>query len=274
MKNRGWCSRFSVSATALSAFSLIEIMLAVALMTIIVLGLLAMFYQTQRAMRIGTTQVDVMSTGDAAMQMITRELKEIVAGGDTSTNLLAVTPYQPLFWTRTFSKAGLPQTTFLQELFFIRRQNQEWIGTGYFIDPITDQGGAGVLYRFERIEPVWRSNALERLREGFRTADRTTAPRLAERIAHLQVRAFNADGSNILGNGRTNLPLGELEFIDTLLPAYIDVELGVLEPKVYERFRARHDSNDVNTPFALAYLTNQLDRLHLFRQRIPIRTVQ
>src|SRR5262245_46239950 len=33
-------------------FSLIEIMMAVGLMTVIMLGLLAMFYQTQRAMRV------------------------------------------------------------------------------------------------------------------------------------------------------------------------------------------------------------------------------
>jgi hypothetical protein len=58
------------------------------------------------------------------------------------------------------------------------------------------------------------------------------------------------------------------------LPAYLDLELAVLEPKPYDRFRARYDSNNVNTAVSLAYLTNQLDRLHMFRERIPIRTVQ
>jgi prepilin-type N-terminal cleavage/methylation domain-containing protein len=256
------------------AFSLIEIMLAVALMTIIMLGLLAMFYQTQRAMRVGNAQVNVMGTGDAAIHLMANEIKQVVAAGDYARilgggqpryipHLEATNRYLPLFWTRSF---GGPQVTYLQELFFIRRENDDWVGTGYFVDPVTDQGGAGVLYRFERVEPTWKSNAIPILYNAFQTANRTTVPRLADRIAHLQLHAFNADG--------TNLTLPNLTFTNLDLPSYIDLELAVLEPKPYDRFRARHDSNDVNTPLALAYLTNQLDRLHIFRRRIPIRTVQ
>src|SRR5688572_16391406 len=87
------------------AFSLIEIMLAVALMTIIMLGLLAMFYQTQRAMRIGTAQVDVMSTGDAVMQMIARELKETTAGNVDSVNLVTTNRYVTIEMPRAFGEA-------------------------------------------------------------------------------------------------------------------------------------------------------------------------
>src|SRR5687767_12342196 len=100
------------------AFSLIEIMLAVALMTIIMLGLLAMFYQTQRAMRLGTAQVDAMGTGDAAMQLLMRELKEVASGGALSPSLQTRTPYPMLAWPRDF--ATQPQLTLLQELFFVR----------------------------------------------------------------------------------------------------------------------------------------------------------
>ena len=255
------------------AFSLIEIMLAVALMTIIMLGLLAMFYQTQRAMRLGTAQVDAMGTGDAAMQVIMRELKEVVSGNTVFPHLQTRTPYPLLAWPRDFST--FPQSTALQELFFIRRQNDDWIGTGYFIDPIADQGGAGTLHRFEHSEPAWKSNALFLIYDAFDKADRNTAPRLAERVAHFQIRAFNADGTNIFGNGRTNVAPIVIEFTNTLVPAYLDLELAVVEPKAFERFRARYDTNNPTTgPFALAYLTNQVARLHLFRQRIPIRTVQ
>ena len=127
----------------------------------------------------------------------------------------------------------------------------------------------GSLYRFERIEPVWRSNAVTRIYDAFQKADRTTVPRVAERIAHLQLLAFNADGYSYISNNTPNL-----SFDNNDLPSYLDLELGVIEPRPYDRFRARYDSNNVNTPIALAYLTNQLDRLHLFRQRIPIRTLQ
>src|SRR5687767_9294543 len=167
-----WSSRLSVFREDMlkrelqRAFSLIEIMLAVALMTIIMLGLLAMFYQTQRAMRIGTAQVDVMSTGDATAQLIANELKQLVGTdvwfvSNNRTNYIphleTKTPYRPIFWTRNFSRNASPQVTYLQELFFVRRENDDWVGTGYFVDPITDQGGAGVLYRFEWVEPTWKS---------------------------------------------------------------------------------------------------------------------
>ena len=63
------------------AFSLIEVMVAVTLMSVIVLGLLAMFSQTQRAFRTGITQVDVMEGGRAACELMAREMEQITATG-------------------------------------------------------------------------------------------------------------------------------------------------------------------------------------------------
>ena len=42
------------------AFSLIEVMVAVSLLSFIIVGLLAMFFQVQRAFRAGTAQADIM----------------------------------------------------------------------------------------------------------------------------------------------------------------------------------------------------------------------
>src|SRR5436309_8858412 len=43
-----------------AGFSLLEMMVAVTLLAIIIVGLLSMFYQTQRAFRQGSTQSDVL----------------------------------------------------------------------------------------------------------------------------------------------------------------------------------------------------------------------
>lgn len=267
------------TASLRQGFSLIEIMLAVALMTIIMLGLLAMFYQTQRAMKVGTAQVDVMSTGDATMRLLVDELKQVVAAGGASINLQTTNSYPPLFWTRAFSRLGEPQITYLDDLFFMRRENDAWIGTGYFVVPETENnfGGAGTLYRYDpdplRDLRTSVSNAPMRMHQLYMNANRATADRVANGITHLQLRAFDGYGSNMLGNGITT-NLGLLDFRTNMVPAYLELELGVLEPKAYARFLARQqtpraDSNE----FAISYLTNQLDRVHLFRQRIPIRTV-
>src|SRR5262249_37093152 len=58
-------------------FSLIEILVVVALMTIIILGLLLMFQQTQRAFTQSMTQSDVLANGRAVMDLIPREVEQM-----------------------------------------------------------------------------------------------------------------------------------------------------------------------------------------------------
>src|SRR5437867_6593815 len=60
-----------------AAFSLIEIMVTVALLSFIVLGLLAMFTQTKRAFTSSMTQTDVMESGRAVVEMIVRDLEQL-----------------------------------------------------------------------------------------------------------------------------------------------------------------------------------------------------
>src|SRR6266699_2420166 len=67
----------SSSRRRLRGFSLLEMMVAVTLLLIIIAALLAMFYQTQRAFRLSATQVDVLESGRAAMELIGAELPEI-----------------------------------------------------------------------------------------------------------------------------------------------------------------------------------------------------
>ena len=63
-------------------------MVAVSLLAVIIVGLLAMFYQTQRAFRSGIAQVDVLEGGRATLDLISRELQEMTAASDpTITNV-------------------------------------------------------------------------------------------------------------------------------------------------------------------------------------------
>src|SRR5216684_552713 len=58
-------------------FTLVELLVAVTLMTFIVLGLLAMLTTTQRAFRNSLNQTDVQEAGRIATEMISRELEQM-----------------------------------------------------------------------------------------------------------------------------------------------------------------------------------------------------
>src|SRR5262245_6044945 len=64
-----------------AAFSLIEIMVVMGLLTVIILGLMMMFNQTKKAFTAGMTQVDVLENGRTVTEMIARELSQIVPNG-------------------------------------------------------------------------------------------------------------------------------------------------------------------------------------------------
>jgi prepilin-type N-terminal cleavage/methylation domain-containing protein len=259
-------------------FSLVEILVAVSLLAVIMLGLLAMFYQTQRAFKLGTTQVDVIETGRATMQVLTDELKQMVpAAEENSPALYTYTRYNSLIQDRP--APDVPQVNVLRDIFFMTRQNDQWVARGYFVEALTQPGGAGVLHHFSTNIPVSISNAFRMALRDFRAADPTTAPRLADRVIHLNLTAYDRTGTNVWGNGQdADGKLGQLDFraLDgtNWFPAYVEVELAVVEPRVYERFKARYGGNVANTQMALQYLTGRVDQVHLFRQRIPIRTVQ
>ena len=60
-----------------AAFTLIEILVAVGLLSVIVLGLLAAFNQTQRAFRSSLTQTDLLEAGRAVADMMVRDVEQM-----------------------------------------------------------------------------------------------------------------------------------------------------------------------------------------------------
>jgi prepilin-type N-terminal cleavage/methylation domain-containing protein len=76
------------------AFTLLELMVAVSVMTLVIYVLYALFNQTQMAMRKNAAQVDVNEGGRAAMEMIVRELSQMeVSGYPTITDQQTLLTY-------------------------------------------------------------------------------------------------------------------------------------------------------------------------------------
>lgn len=234
------------------AFSLLEIMVAVALLLIITVGLLAMFYQTQRAFRAGVNQKDVMEGARSTVELLSRELQQMTLGGvDLATNFSQVSPTDQF---QNMNAETRTNRTF--DLTFLRKENNDWISTTYWVS----NPPAGTLYRVLR-----KTNVFEYLN------DRSTGDqKVMDGVIHFQVLPYDTNGFLFVSTTNDDITLSpqKVEFRNRELPAFIDLELAVLEESTLKKFRARPDAQK------LAYLTNQIGRVHVFRQRIPIRSTR
>jgi len=296
------CLRY-VHGVPRRAFSLIEIMVTVALLSFIILGLLAMFTQIQRAFRQSITQTDVLEAGRSVMELMTREIEQASPTHYPGPDLWGISFFTEFFHTNLANPLiqGLPgvsvprptRKNLVQRFFFLSHVNQDWIATGYqvlFDDP---NGYVGTLYRFSMTNPF---------RGGpFFAASRvwTNTPgisRIADGVVHLRVRPFAANGFPLYWNPislstnalyRTNSAypafkalkgtlvlndalspdgMGACYFFKDSNPASVELELGLLEPRITQRYK----SIPLAAP-AADYLSNHVAQVHIFRQRIPLR---
>jgi hypothetical protein len=297
-------------------------MVTIGLLTFIILGLLLMFNQTQRAFRTGMTQTDVLESGRATMDMVARELEQmspsespdLVFAGvryratnffvEPSITYYAINSPAPFSWVNPLVQElpgnNLPRTNLVQRFFFLSKLNQDWIGTGYEVVPDDANQCVGTLYRYAATNYP-RGNVVG-LSAQFKPASVTNRSRIADGIVHLRLRAFANNGRLVttnfftgtngmyqvrLNGPYTNIPntvvynsmapaynspvdlnQAACYFMSNALPAYVELELGILEPQILQKYR----SIGLGTA-AVQYLSNHVAQVHLFRQRIPIRNV-
>jgi hypothetical protein len=266
-----------------AGLSLIEIMVAVMLLTLIMLGLFSAFYQTQRAFRLSASQTDVLEGSRATIGLLSRELQELTASRQVDgVNLLVMTSKTiPNTINKLPLLGGEFLTNRLSTLFFLTRTGDTWTGVGYFTVELGQ--GVGTLYRFTMTNDLNRRDfRLGSLLDAYGavTYESNTVGRVAEGIVHLSLRAFNTNGIEYIPGGApfTNniavwddVPSAGLAFTNQMLPAFLELELGMVDPQVYRQYKA---INDANSAAAAIFLQNQAGKVYLFRQRIPIRSSQ
>ncbi len=270
---------------AVSAFSLVELIIVMTLLSVIVLGLLSVFNQTQRAFKAGIAQVDVMESGRATMDLITREVEQMgFLGESLATNtvrLLNFQSYTPQGYKelkQDLPGTNLQRTNILQEVFFIQRVNQELIGTGYFVEDF-DFDGVGTLYRYT-------TNIAARDFSVFRPLinDRNPAQtrRVADGVIHFKVTPLGLGGWALepgftegffTNSSKVNVyydstPSGvRTEFINGAIPTGLEIELAVVEEEVLKQLEALPP----NAQIRRNYLAEQGGKTHLFKQQVTIR---
>ena len=291
---------------AASALTVMELLVSVAIMTVIVFGLYAMFSHTQKALRSSVNQVDVFDAGRAASEMITRELEELSAAGVANgINLRVVKTVEPVKQTDLDDRTPL-RTNVLQELFFLTSFTNRWNGIGYRVMEAID--GVGTLYRYSTWENVHHlgTNLLASRFDSTGVDPRTgrvstNLQRVASGIIHMRLSAFDSKGRKLDVtaplNGFTNyvkalLPANQPPFVNTRatiffrpdiasarpnqtefffmsnsLPSYVELELGVLDPETFKQYQSVRGTGN-----AAGFLRKRANKVHLFRSRIPIRT--
>lgn len=198
-----------------AAFSLIEVLVVTGLLSVIIIGLVLMFSQTQRAYKLGTTQVDVLEGGRMVTDIVTRDLQQMTPARlpywTGVTNFSAVVlppPYVAL--SQPLAGNLIQRTNVLQDMFFLSRENQNWRGIGYVVrtnhaangnlnEPVAEMGS---LYRFEqtysdaqfRVAPYGLN--LEFL-AAIRNSTNATLSKLLDGVVHFVVRTYDPGGRRI-----------------------------------------------------------------------------
>jgi hypothetical protein len=202
------------------AFTLVEILVTIALLAFITLGLFAALDQVQRAFRSGMSQVDRLEAGRAVTEMLPRELEQTTPCGGNAVTFS--TQFIPNSAPLTQSLPGMPtimRTNLLQDCFILTRQNQTWVGIGYCVRTNDANGrlylpesipgqtlGVGSLYRFTAATNVLMNNGVAadpgQLYAQFKAAAQVGSAAISNRICdgviHFYLTTYATNGFPIV----------------------------------------------------------------------------
>lgn len=121
------------------AFTLVEILTAVAITTIIVFTLVKMFDTASKALQVANRQTDVWESARSTFGILRNDIGEVAVGGNYDRlNLLAIN--KPSQFVGGFEFR-------LQDIFLLSRDNNQWVFNGFLLgkDRQSDPDDAGVL---------------------------------------------------------------------------------------------------------------------------------
>jgi type II secretory pathway pseudopilin PulG len=278
-----------------NAFSLVEILVVVSLLSLIVLALMAVFSTTQRAFRAAATQSDVLEGSRAAVELMTADLRGTApsygAYYSGAVNFLVTNNAnysQPLVQSLP-PNTGQNRSNLLQQVFILQHENNRWWGVAYAVS-LNSSGNLYSLYRLQYPPPginVTDPSTLftNQVFQNFYFNPTNGGSRLIDGVVHFVVRAYDPNGiwiPNGFAVGQTNslkqtwffpfsLVGGEAGFAmySNNVPAAVELDLGVME----DRTLARAESLSQNLTAQGNYLSQQSGAVHVFRQRVSIPNV-
>ena len=255
------------------AFSLVELLVAVSITTVIIFALYAIFDHTQKAFRGSISQVDVMESGRAAMDLMTRELEQLSASNETNVvNLFAQRSTNTISFQQSLP-GNMLRTNRFQDFFFLNRFNNNWSLAGYTVVPsVSGSGVVGTLWRHSTnsINRAVPFNIMSAFING--TSKTVDLQPVIDGVIHLTLLPYDDAGSLMTWTNRVPGFVSDPRtsyhyfFLSNALPRFVELELGILEPQILEQYKSMPSNVASN------FLARQAGRVHLFRQRIAIHT--
>jgi type II secretory pathway pseudopilin PulG len=219
------------SANRRSAFSMVELLVVMTLLSLIVLALMAVFNSTQQAFRAGVTQTDVLEGSRATVDLMTSDLRGLTPSDGTTNywvdkngfatsvpsggpeffgavNFMALDnnncgfsynsylpslAYQPL--VQSLPGSTLMRTNVLNYFFLLGRVNTRWTGVGYVVNSASSSP-LYPLYRFYAETNIAASPyaLFTDFTNAVYYAQWTNLSHVMNGVVHLTVRPFDAGG--------------------------------------------------------------------------------
>jgi type II secretory pathway pseudopilin PulG len=290
-----------------AAFSMVELMVTMSLLTLIVFALMAVFSSTQQAFRSSVTQTDVLEGSRAAMDLIATDLhgltpsdgvsNHMTLSGNTSygavnffifTNNYYQNGYAPL--VQPLPGTSISRTNLLQWFFVLGRENTKWTAAGYIVNTASSSP-LYPLYRFYG-ETNISANPLglfQLFSNYVYYAQWTNMSHVLDGVVHLVVRPYDQNGywlTNGYAYWQTNRPqnvafsypaYGEsvCTFYSNAVPAAVELQLGTLEDRALQRAESLGINGEAPASVSAqwTYLQGQSGHVHLFRQRVAVPNV-
>ncbi|HAM72186.1 MAG TPA: hypothetical protein DCM86_11130 [Verrucomicrobiales bacterium] len=270
-----------LKSAAQRGFTLIEIMVAMSLLTVIVVGLLASLNQAQRALRASGAQTDTLENGRAFLGLLGREIQEVVMFPEGVSNALRFASLQRSgdYMTQKVPGSSVNRTNRLESFCFTtrNRDNANWKVTFYDFrkSDYTDRQVVAI-YRTERQFPYRNAtNDLFSLQRDFLSwrygaqGFTNEFTKILDGVVHLKFYAYDQNGSIIpqwiTPNGLGYFFTNQVVVSTSQLPATVEVELGILDPDVLRRVKAIDDLTAIQS-----YIEDRSGNVQIFRQRINI----
>lgn len=211
-------------------FSVMELLVAMTLLSLIVFALMAVFSSTQRAFRASVTQTDVLEGSRAATELIAADLRNMTpCASSSNVNNFVVSgavnfcvqdnnqmnnsypgipslAYAPL--QQNLPGSAVLRTNLLQYFFILGRENMKWTGVGYAVNA-TNTASLYPLYRFYSETNV--ANSPYALYAQFINtiyySQWTNLSHVMDGVVNLTVRGYDANGAWMTHTVATNGPI-------------------------------------------------------------------